>query len=472
MPTINEVLNWSLPAEFQSSSSSQLITQRTKYVLDSCIRRLRKSSSYTPYTDEVIEHKDRVYSAIESFFEAAPLGHDHLLATFTRRSVRYLCYGLLLDHPDYDAPVFFSSFQQSALQLLSDKFSSRLHRILHGVLINHWRTLACKPDDLRTFLGFCQYRLRLYSGGQDSILHLKSLSRFFYRVDGPLDLASNLKQRNIPLIDSGAVLGQRDSFIESQYFAAVLTAFTREGERFHNTRRVQEIVVATKRCSDPSVILLVISRLINGAANHKIESILIGEGTKQIGKSSIHRYWQHSNLTKNQNQFAEQARKRLNTWINQKLIHVFFQEVIDDPRRRAFWTKLIDRIEAVQCCGSMDIYAQLRRNSQIGQFVEERFKVVQRSSTTCAIVIYYQDHVFVEFSDTGALYIYLRGTFNSRFRLNSLRSTTDLKITSMPLALRTSNGYYTEYVQEGRLTHQGSWENKLQHWITRYYGKN
>ena len=74
----------------------------------------------------------------------------------------------------------------------------------------------------------------------------------------------------------------------------------------------------------------------------------------------------------------------------------------------------------------------------------------------------------VEFSDTGALYVYNQGHNQVKFLRNGVRfmnSTNDLKIPSMQLLIETYDwgGHY--YNEEGRMTHQGYWQTRLTNWM-------
>ena len=76
----------------------------------------------------------------------------------------------------------------------------------------------------------------------------------------------------------------------------------------------------------------------------------------------------------------------------------------------------------------------------------------------------------VEFSDTGALYVYDRGNTTISFidkGKNTIGSVADLKQTSLPLLVEES--YYSYYYsEEGRHNHRGEWERRLRVWMQRY----
>lgn len=92
------------------------------------------------------------------------------------------------------------------------------------------------------------------------------------------------------------------------------------------------------------------------------------------------------------------------------------------------------------------------------------------SSQTSALVLFIKNKMFVEFSDTGALYVYnqthsmVKKVTNARYGISS---TNELKIPSMNVLIEanTWGGYY--YYEEGRMTHQGYWQQRLEGWLNK-----
>jgi hypothetical protein len=102
--------------------------------------------------------------------------------------------------------------------------------------------------------------------------------------------------------------------------------------------------------------------------------------------------------------------------------------------------------------------------------VDSRYKATSRNQATCALIIYSQDYIFVEFSDTGALYIYKHQSF--KVNLNNIRAIDDLKL--WPIGrYACKNSEYSDYFdlnEEGRITHQGeNWELRVNAWMLKYY---
>lgn len=76
--------------------------------------------------------------------------------------------------------------------------------------------------------------------------------------------------------------------------------------------------------------------------------------------------------------------------------------------------------------------------------------------------------MIVEFSDTGALYVYNQNHEKVKMVTGKKRyipSTADLKITSMGSLIDISDWYYNTYNEEGRMTHRGNWQGRLSSWL-------
>src|SRR5690606_15549280 len=116
--------------------------------------------------------------------------------------------------------------------------------------------------------------------------------------------------------------------------------------------------------------------------------------------------WRYDGLTENQEETVESARKKLNAILNQRFIKVFFEKLVQDERRKKYWLKFIDKIDDIRFSGNRDNFRYLKNIESVSKHVDSRYKITTRNQPTCALIIYARNYVFVEFTDTGALYIY------------------------------------------------------------------
>lgn len=75
--------------------------------------------------------------------------------------------------------------------------------------------------------------------------------------------------------------------------------------------------------------------------------------------------------------------------------------------------------------------------------------------------------MIVEFSDTGALYVYNHNHSKVKLVIGPQRiaSTADLKIPYMETLININVWGYTINNEEGRMTHQGHWQSRLNGWM-------
>lgn len=171
------------------------------------------------------------------------------------------------------------------------------------------------------------------------------------------------------------------------------------------------------------------------------------------------------------------ARLTLNKWILTAFVDVFFNLLINDPARKAYWMEKIPLISSVKVYGSSDVKKILQGDVRIRNYVNfSRFSMIYSgSSSNAAILMEIGAYQIIEFSDSGALYCYEKLKERIPKHIDSL---SDLKQTQMPLACSLKGNYYHLNL-EGRIVHSGnsgrlvngviiekaSWMNRMDSWI-------
>ena len=169
-------------------------------------------------------------------------------------------------------------------------------------------------------------------------------------------------------------------------------------------------------------------------------------------------------------QRLKKAMHLVNMWFAQQIIESFFEICVQDKDRKHFWLKYVDKISGFKIVGSTAVKRSLQSNSKIGSmFLRHFIETNSYSSQTSALVLFVKNKMIVEFSDTGALYVYnqthsmVKNIINTRY---GIASTNDLKITSMNgLVERNYWGDYSVYNEQGNLHHRGDWQGRLSSWI-------
>jgi hypothetical protein len=142
---------------------------------------------------------------------------------------------------------------------------------------------------------------------------------------------------------------------------------------------------------------------------------------------------------------------------------------VQDRDRKNFWLKYVQYVSGFKIVGSTAIKCLLQNNSKIGgMFLKHFIETNQYSSQTAALVLFIKNKMIVEFSDTGALYVYNQNHNQVKLitsRQRGLNSTNDLKIPSMQMLIEISEWGFLYLNEEGRMHHRGHWQSRLSSWL-------
>lgn len=186
----------------------------------------------------------------------------------------------------------------------------------------------------------------------------------------------------------------------------------------------------------------------------------------------------------------ENARLILNKWILTSFVDVFFNLLINDPKRKAYWLEKIPLIMSVKVYGSSDVKRMLKRDERISPYVDNsRFKMIHSGNSNAGILMKMGKYQIIEFTDSGALYCYDESKERLPVRPDSI---SDLKHPKMVMACSTQetfsqkrawlNGKQHYLNAEGRIVHNGtsgsmvngkikrkdSWMERMDLWIKHF----
>ena len=183
--------------------------------------------------------------------------------------------------------------------------------------------------------------------------------------------------------------------------------------------------------------------------------------------------------TEDDKRLLNHARELVKKWLARDFIKVFFEVCVQDPRRKKYWLRFVNYVSDFRVVGSYLVKSRLKSSPEAREYVDSFF--ISISSTyaeTAALVMHIRDKVFIEFSDTGALYIYKdtsRWVAFLRAGQRYIRGISDLKNTYLPTISETRWSYYVgedHFPPEGRLVHGGSWEDRIDYWMSLFFEQN
>ena len=226
----------------------------------------------------------------------------------------------------------------------------------------------------------------------------------------------------------------------------------------HNLDRTRKLVLAD-----------LVARL-NDYGDGMQRAMLCKFANRTLGDITLSSTWApFSGATEKDAQKLKKAKQLVNLWFNQKIIETFFEVCVQDRDRKVFWLKYVDRLSGFRIVGSTATKRLLQSDPRIsGIFLPYYIETDSYAAQTSALVLFIKNKMMVEFSDTGALYVYDQDhnmvnlvTKNK----NRIKNTADLKIPSMDSLVFTNDWGTTYYHQEGRMTHQGYWQDRLSGWL-------
>ena len=343
-----------------------------------------------------------------------------------------------------------------------------------SVLISSWENLINSRENFKLITTFIKSKFK------ESPLNLKRTKllsenkKLFLETQGTLDFAKEIIERKTTHLKLCEEVGMR--FNSSSYHSIVVE---RLFEFYLKTKKYAEcIVIIDSIVAEPSRFSVrsrkkIVSRFIVHIDSQGLiqylelakatgfNSAIIGDPEKLMNWT----VWEGGNkLDKSQ---MAKARLLLNKWVLTTFVDIFFHVLINDPKRRAYWLGKVKHIQTVKVYGSYLARQKLLRHDEIRPYLIDengrptnRFKSINSSKSNAGIVMEIGKHQIVEFSDSGALYCYLKD--KGRIPKDS-RSISDLKHPTMHMAAspQWSNadksvwglGNYIYLNIEGRIVH-------------------
>lgn len=355
-----------------------------------------------------------------------------------------------------------------ALKLLDNNWKNMFFNGIAFYLLNSWHSIEPEYRTLTSQL--LMRKLEEYSDSNRKYMLWKNRLNLF-DDNGPVRMAAMLTSKKMSIQEAPTLLGFKETSIKQSYYSDVIIKYLanfriddqesiEEIFKLHNLDRTKKLLFANwvekeNRIED----VLRRAQLCRFASN-------------QLGDVTLAATWApFVGATETEAQKLKNAMKLVNLWFAQQIIESFFEICVQDRDRKLFWLNYVSNINAFKIIGSTATKRLLQSNSRIGgMFLRHFIETNSYSSQTSALVLFIKNKMIVEFSDTGALYVYnqthsmVETVTNSR---NGINSTNDLKITSMGgLVEKNYWGNYCIYNSEGKLHHRGSWQNRLSAWMT------
>lgn len=285
---------------------------------------------------------------------------------------------------------------------------------------------------------------------------------------GPYRISALLSQKKQQLTDAPSYFYNKPSTLTQSYYSDVIVKYC-EANKVMDVDYIDEIFELHKSDRTKKLVLADLVERTNNYGNELQRTRLCKYANRVLGDITLSSTWApFSGATEKEAQKLKKAKQLVNLWFNQKIIETFFEVCVQDRDRKEFWLNYVGNLSGFRIVGSTITKRMLQADSRIGDiFLPYFIETDSYAATTSALVLFIKDKMLVEFSDTGALYVYDQGHSMVSFvtKRKRISNTADLKITTMMNLIETNDWGYSTYHEKGRMTHQGRWQTRLSGWL-------
>ena len=392
----------------------------------------------------------------------APSG-DTSMNNWTIRELRIVSYYLMKLRDDNVCYLY-------ALELLDKNWKNMFFNGLVFYLLNSWHSIESDYRDLTSQL--LVRKLNSYSESNRRYGLWRNRANLF-DSNGPVRMAALLKAKNMSMAEAPSLLGFKNTSIKQAYYSDVIVKYV-ETNHITNLDSIEQVFELHNLDRTKKLIFAYLVETEDRIGDGLRRAQLCRFANVKLGDVTLASSWApFTGATEKEVQRLRKAMELVNMWFLQQIVESFFEICVQDRERKSFWLKYVQNrsITRFKIIGSTAIKRLLQSNSKIGSmFLRHFIETNSYSSQTSALALFMKNKMFVEFSDTGALYVYnqkhsmVKKVTNARYGISS---TNELKIPSMNVLIEanTWGGYY--YYEEGRMTHQGYWQQRLEGWLNK-----
>ena len=353
-----------------------------------------------------------------------------------------------------------------ALSLLDNNWRNIYFNGVIFYLMNTWNSIEVEYRDATSKL--VTKKLREYTDNNKRYKHLKNYTDLLEKA-GPIRMAAIISAKKMKLTDAPIIMGFKNSIFKQSYFSDVIIKYI-ESNNINDLDYIEEVLEIHDLDRTKKLLFANLVEKADKIGDGLNRSILCRYINRILGDVTLASTWApFAGATHVEAEKLKRAMKLVNMWFAQQIIEVFFEVCVQDRDRKNFWLKYVQYVSGFKIVGSTVIKRLLQNNSKIGgMFLRHFIETNQYSSQNAALVLFIKNKMIVEFSDTGALYVYNQNHNQVKLitsRQRSLNSTNDLKIPSMKLLIETFEWGFLYLNEEGRMTHQGHWQSRLSSWI-------
>ncbi len=439
--------------------ADRVVDHQVEKVIDKNLKALRQIEERMFVGEGLNIAVQSIDETISKVIRMAPSG-DTSMDNWTTRELRIVSYYLMKLRDDNACYLY-------ALELLDKNWKNLFFNGLAFYLLSSWHSIEPNYRDLTGQLLI--RKLNAYSDVNHRYSLWKNRVNLF-DCNGPIRMAALLKAKNKSIAEAPSILGFKNTAIRQEYYSDVIVKYV-ESNHITDRDSIERVFELHDIDRTKKLVFAYLVEIEEQAGDDISRAQLCRFANAWLGDITLSASWApFIGATTTEAQRLKKAMRLVNTWFAQQVIESFFEICVQDKDRRLFWLKYVDKISGFKIVGSTAIRLTLQSNSKIGDiFLPHFIETNARSSQTSALILYFKDKVMIEFSDTGALYVYdqthpiVKSIPDGRYGIASI---SDLKIPSMGRIVESNYwGEYSVYNEQGKLHHRGNWQGRLGAWI-------
>lgn len=459
MPDIYDLLKLNEEAikDFQLQAR-RVDDYQTGKIINQNLKKLKEIESRVFSNDNIQVSKQSIDEVLYKVVETSEK-NDLNMDNWTVRELRIVSYYMMKLQNE-------ESVYNFALSLLDKKWRNMYFNGLVFFIMNSWNMI--KPQLRRNTCNLINKKLLAYEDTNRRYLMYKDHANFFDDA-GPARMAAILINRMQDVLAAPTLIGNKLQSFSQSYYSDVIIKYCEKADvsldrlerifSVHQDARTKKIVLAnyvikTDQYHDPikeSELSHFINRTLGDVTITATWAPFPGASSEDAAK-------------------LKQAMNLAKLWFARRIIETFFEICVQDRDRKEFWLQYVKYVSGFKIVGSNMTRQALQNDPRTSDMFLPHFIITNsKISQTSALVLSIKNKVIVEFSDTGALYVYNQNHNQVKFLrtgVRTLSSTNVLKIPALNMLVEANYwGDYNIYNDEGRLTHQGHWRIRLRNWI-------
>lgn len=354
-----------------------------------------------------------------------------------------------------------------ALDLLNNNWKNLFFNGLTFYLLNSWHNI--EPDYRTSTSQLLMRKLEEYDDSNRRYILWKNRLNLFDN-NGPTRMAAMLSAKKMSIQEAPTLLGGRETSIKQSYFSDVIIKYV-INNNITDRDTIEKIFELHTLDRTKKLIFAYLVEKEDQIGDDLRRAQLCRFAHTQLGDVTLATSWApFIGATETEVQKLKKAMQLVNMWFAQQIIETFFEICVQDKKRKQFWLKYVNNISAFKIIGSTATKRLLQNDYKIGNmFLHHYIETNSYSSQTSALVLFIKNKMIVEFSDTGALYVYNQNQPIVKIVTDShhgIASINELKVPAMNgIVEKNYWGDYSIYNEEGKMHHIGNWQSRLAAWI-------